>query len=239
MIILALDTTAITASVALLDSENVIGSFSIHNKLTHSEKLLPMIDALLENSGYNVDDIELIAVSRGPGSFTGVRIGIATAKGLAFAKNIPIVGVSALEALAYTFLPSSVTQGEEILILPSMDARRNELYNAAFLLEDSRLERLLDDRAISCEEIADELKHESRKIYINGDGAKKLYDYLTENTGHSPVLAPENLMYQNAVPVGKIGYKNFLEGKMMDAITISPLYLRTSQAERVKQGEVK
>lgn len=239
MIILSMDTTAITASVALLDDENVISSFSVHNKLTHSEKILPMIDDMLENSGYAIDDVELIGVSEGPGSFTGVRIGVSTAKGLAYFKDLPIVGVSALEALAYNFqLLSTVELDSPILISPSMDARRNELYNALFSYDGKTLKRLTEDRPISCEELEEELKGKRGRLFINGDGARKLYDHLISTiTDVEPILAGVCQLYQNAVSVGKLAYRDHLCGKDKDSTKIAPLYLRTSQAERVNNKE--
>lgn len=238
MIIIALDTTAVTASVALLENECVIASSSVHNKLTHSEKILPMIDEILKNSGYTIDDVELIAVSKGPGSFTGVRIGIATAKGLAFAKNVPIVGVSALEALAEGFKLLSDADLENAIISPSMDARRNELYNALFSYDGRSLTRITDDRPISCEELEEELKGQRKKLFINGDGAEKLFSYLnTRTTDIVPIIAPELILKQNAVSVGKLAYRKFLNGEYEDVNKIAPLYLRTSQAERVNNEE--
>ena len=238
MIILALDTTAITASVALLDSDKVIGVTSIHNKLTHSEKLLPMIDELLKNSGYNIDDVELIAVSKGPGSFTGVRIGIATAKGLAFSKRLDLVGVSALEALAENVRLNTHLLGEEIIISPSMDARRNELYNAFFSYDGVEFMRMTPDRAISTEEVMEELKNCDKCLLINGDGAEKLYDYLIESGYKGRVtLASELQLKQNAVSVGRVAYKKYLSGVKEKVNEIAPLYLRTSQAERINNKE--
>lgn len=238
MIILALDTTAVTASVALLDGESQIASFSVHNKLTHSEKLLPMIHQMLDNSGYTVDDLELIAVSRGPGSFTGVRIGVATAKGLAYSKNIPIVGVSALEALAYNLKFTTSFDSDEIIFCPSMDARRNELYNALFTYDGRSICRLTEDRPISCEELELELKGKTNKLFINGDGAAKLFEYLSSHDiDVTPVLVPHTAIHQNAVSVGLVGYGYYQKGIFEDAEKIAPLYLRTSQAERVNNKE--
>ncbi len=238
MIILALDTTAVTASVALLDGECVIASSSVHNKLTHSEKILPMIDEMLKNSGYSVDDIELISVSKGPGSFTGVRIGIATAKGLAYAKKLPVVGVSALEALAENFRMLSVDSFDRVIIAPSMDARRNELYNALFAYDGNELTRLTEDRPISCEELEEEVRDLGSKLLINGDGAEKLHEYLcSRDRGVASVLAPQLILRQNAVSVGKLGYRLYLKGEYEDVNKIAPLYLRTSQAERVNNKE--
>lgn len=239
MIILAIDSTAITASVALLDNETVIGVSSIHNKLTHSEKLLPMIDELLKNSGYTIDDVALYAVSEGPGSFTGVRIGIATVKGLSFEKNTPVVGVSALEALAENLRISDAVDGN-FVICPSMDARRSELYNAIFSFDGSNIERITSDRAISCEELYDELTDLQKNVIINGDGADKFYNFIkSRDFQEKVILAPELLLLQNAVSVGKIAFRKYLQGEFTNGKTLAPLYLRTSQAERINLSKEK
>ena len=237
MIILAMDTTAITASVALLDDECPIASFDIHNKLTHSEKLLPMIDSVLVNSGYTIDDVELVAVSEGPGSFTGVRIGVATAKGIAFPKNLPVVGVSAIEAMAESFAFSTSPDLESVILSPSMDARRNELYNALFEYDGRSLKRLTDDRPISCEELEAELITYGKRVIINGDGAEKLHCYLRDNSKVVSELAPQLLLKQSAVSVGRLAYRLFKLGKYKNVSEIAPLYLRSSQAERMNNKE--
>lgn len=240
MIILAFDSTAVTATVALLDNEDVIGVSSVHNKLTHSEKLLPMTDELLKNSGYSIDDVELLAVSRGPGSFTGVRIGISTVKGISFAKNLPVAGVSSLEALAENVKLSTPLCLDKVIVCPCMDARRNELYNALFLYDGKTLERITEDRAISCEEVGEELSQYNFPVLINGDGAEKFYDFLCSADYQGKFfIAPELLVKQNAVSVGKIAYRMFLENNLTDGEKITPLYLRTSQAERVNNKENK
>lgn len=237
MIILAIDTTAITASVALLENETLIASFDVHNKLTHSEKILPMIDSMLSASGYTFDNVDLVAVSVGPGSFTGVRIGVSTAKGLAYTRRIPVVGVSGLEALAENFRFLSKPELGRVVIAPSMDARRNELYNALFEYDGSTLTRITEDRPISCEELEQELLKLGIPVYINGDGAEKLYGYLSENTNIKAELAPLLMLRQSAVSVGKVGYRKYCNGEIEDVDKISPLYLRTSQAERVNNKE--
>jgi tRNA threonylcarbamoyladenosine biosynthesis protein TsaB len=234
MIILALDTTAVTASVALLDNSCVIASFSVHNKLTHSEKLLKMIDDVLQNSSYTIDDVDLIAVSVGPGSFTGVRIGVATAKGISFGRNIPIVGVSALEAMAENLRLITPNFSESFVICPSMDARRNELYNSLFLYDGVELTRITNDRPISCEELLPELERLKKRVVINGDGAEKLYDFLKDqNVEFSYTLPCNSALRQNAVSVGVIALREYNKGNTKNANDILPLYLRTSQAERV------
>lgn len=237
MIILAMDTTAITASVALLEDDCVIASFDVHNKLTHSEKLLPMINNVLSNSGYTIDDVDLIAVSKGPGSFTGVRIGVATAKGLAYPRNLPIVGVSALEAMAESFIIPSLPLFKSIILCPVMDARRDEFYNALFEYDGFTITRLTEDRPISCQELGVELGQYDKNVYINGDGAELLHCYLYDATDVACDLAPINLLRQSAISVGLLAYRKYNLGEYENVSEIAPLYLRTSQAERMNNKE--
>ncbi len=221
MLILAIETTAVTASAALVDENGIIANFNVNNKLTHSQKLLPMIDAVLVQSGYSIEDVELFCVSAGPGSFTGVRIGIATIKGLAFAHNIPCVTVSSLEALAY------LNKNLGFVMCPVMDARRNEYYNALF---DADMNRIAPDRAISAQELEEELKAYSGVI-LNGDGALKYYNWL-ENRLPNVRLAGEATLLQNACAVGMCGYEKYKKGEIISSSELSPVYLRKPQAER-------
>ena len=225
MLILAIETTAVTASVALVDENGIVACFNVNNKLTHSEKLLPMIDAVLTQSGYKADDVEIICVSAGPGSFTGVRIGIATVKGLAFAKDIPCVTVSSLEALAY------LNKNHGAVICPVMDARRNEYYNALFC---ENMQRISDDRAISAAELEQELKKYDNVI-LNGDGAVKFYNWL-ENRVAGVRLANQTDLLQNAAAVGLCGYEKYKKGESISSLELSPVYLRKPQAEREYKG---
>ena len=221
MLILAIETTAVTASAALVDENGIIANFNVNNKLTHSQKLLPMIDAVLTQSGYSIEDVGLFCVSAGPGSFTGVRIGIATIKGLAFAHNIPCVTVSSLEALAY------LNKNLGFVMCPVMDARRNEYYNALF---DADMNRLSPDRAISAQELEEQLKGYSGVI-LNGDGAAKYHEWL-ENRLPNVKLAGEATLLQNAGAVGMCGYEKYKKGEIISSSELSPVYLRKPQAER-------
>ncbi len=236
MLILAIDSSAVTATAALLEDDKIIGDFNINNRLTHSEKLLPMIDSLLNLSGYSIDDVELIAAAVGPGSFTGVRIGTATAKGLAFARNLPCVAVSVLEALAENARDCDGVIGENCVkyaVCPCMDARRNELYNALFIYEDGELKRVCEDRAISCEKLKEELEKLDLQVYLCGDGAVKMFEYLAQSGAEFTVkLVSGTGLLQNAASVGRVGAKLYREGKICDHSTLRPFYLRDSQAER-------
>jgi len=225
MLVLAIDTTAVTATAALVNENGIIADFNVNNKLTHSEKLLPMIDAVLTQSGYTIDDVELFCVSAGPGSFTGVRIGIATIKGLAFAGNIPCVSVSALEAMAF------LNKNSNAIVCPVMDARRNEYYNALF---DSDMTRLCEDRAVTAEELESELKNYG-EVILCGDGAVKLYTWLNNRLPGVRLANPTSLL-QNAASVGICGYEKYKNGETVSSYELSPVYLRKPQAEREYKG---
>lgn len=214
--ILSFDSSAITASAALTDADEVIKYEFINAGLTHSETLLSMIKSVMQ--GHTFDELDAIAVTAGPGSFTGVRIGIATAKGLAFAGNIPCVSVSTTESIAYNFL------SENAVICSVMDARRMQFYNALFEVKDNKITRLCDDRAISITELEPQLKKYERVI-IAGDGAKLCYDNLSAGNIE---LADEKRMYQNAVGVSLAAK----DKKRISAAALMPVYLRLSQAER-------
>lgn len=212
--LLSIDSSAVTASVALTDGTNVIKSEFINNGLTHSETLMPMIKNVMGEYGF--DDIDGIAVTSGPGSFTGVRIGVSTVKGLAFNNNIPCYSVSTLEAIAHNF--------ENGIICAVMDARRMQFYNALFEVKDCKVIRLTPDRAISIEDLRKELTSFD-KVIIAGDGARLCYKNIElENC----VIAEDDKIYQNAVGVAKaVNEVNKLSSKQL-----MPVYLRQSQAER-------
>jgi tRNA threonylcarbamoyladenosine biosynthesis protein TsaB len=214
--LLSIDSSAVTASVALIDADSVINSEFMNTGLTHSETLLPMIKRVMGD--YKYSDLDKIAISTGPGSFTGVRIGVATVKGLAFANNTPCVGVSTLEAIAQNFA------GENCIVCAVMDARRMQFYNALFKCDNGKVERLTKDRAIAIDDLRAELK-EYDNVIIAGDGAVLCY----ENIGlDNCALADEDKIYQNAIGVAFASKnKNTISPKQL-----MPVYLRQSQAER-------
>lgn len=225
MLILALESSAKAASVALMEDENLIAQYSQCSGLTHSRTLLPMLEDMLKNTEKNIADVDLIAVAHGPGSFTGIRIGVSTVKGLAWAAQKSCVGVSTLEAMAWHGASSGG------LICPVMDARRSQVYNGLFEIDDNaRPKRLTEDRAISLSELAQELRADGREPLLVGDGAKLTYDYLTQ-AGLACRMAPANLVYQSAWGVGMAA----LDKKPGNADDLLPVYLRLSQAERERQ----
>ncbi len=214
--VLSLDSSAVTASVALTDGEKVIKSEFVNSGLTHSETLLPMIKRVMQ--GYEYKDLDAIAVTAGPGSFTGVRIGVATVKGLAFNYNTPCYSVSTLEAIAYNFTDT------DCIVCAVMDARRMQFYNAVFSVKNGCVSRLCKDRAISVEELHEDLKQYD-KVIIAGDGAKLCYDNIGLD---NCCLAPDDKIYQNAISVAKAS----LNKETVSPKTLMPVYLRLSQAER-------
>ena len=232
MKILALDSTENTAAAAITDGETLIGSTVINAGRSHSELLLPAIEALMRSSGLSYDDIGLFACSSGPGSFTGVRIGVSTIKGLAFGRNVPCIGVSATEALAYNFI------NIDGIICPSMDARRSQLYNALFLSENGEIKRLTEDRTIPAAALAIELESYDKPIYLLGGGEHII---RTASEGNSNIMpTPEILKRQNAYSVALCALRHYERGDITDGMTdtsLLPTYLRPSQAERMRNGE--
>ena len=223
MKILAFDTSATVASVALCDNERLLAEYTVNNGNTHSETLLPMVESLLGNFSLSVPDIDLFAVSSGPGSFTGVRIGAATLKGLAFASGKPCVGVSTLEAIAENL---SVCKG---LICPVMNARRAQVYTALFRSDGQTLERLMPDSAISISELDEKLASFGEPVYFSGDGYDVTLSALSL-TEARPV--PERLRHQSAYSVSRVAYAQYLRGEYTNDLSLKVTYLRPSQAER-------
>ena len=225
MLILALDSTALVASVALCRDEQPIASFTVKNGNTHSETLLPMVEAVLRSANATVDDVDLFACSTGPGSFTGVRIGTATVKGLAFGKNKPCIGISTLEALAQNLIPF---QG---IICPVMNARRGQVYNALFYVNQGKLERIAPDRAIALTDLAQELAALAEPIFLVGDGSVLTHKTLSQQLPLL-VLPPEHKRHQRATGVAIAAAQLLSAGETGDGAALQPNYLRLSQAER-------
>lgn len=240
MKILAFDSTAKTASVAVTEDDRLLGLYNIENGLTQSELLLPMAENLMKSLKLTFSDIDAFAAAVGPGSFTGVRIGVSLVKGLAFSKNKPCIAVSTLESIANNLvaLPG--------IIISAMDARRNQIYTATFSSDGKALERKTPDRAISIDSLAEELKNcDTADIYIAGDGYDVLRRGLSER-GINVKETPELLISQNAYSCAKAAYKAYANGSVETDITIAPTYLRMPQAERerlerekeIKQAEI-
>ena len=221
--ILAFETSAKAASVALLENGKLLGESYQNTGLTHSQTLLQMAEDLLKTCGKTTADVKAVAVAAGPGSFTGVRIGVAAAKGFAWGAEIPCVGVSTLEAMAETL---GIWQG---YIVPTMDARRSQTYTAIFKAEDGKITRLEEDRAISYAELGEKIKNFQEPIFLVGDGAEICYNTLKEP---ALVLPPEHRRHQRATGVALVAEKTLAAGERPHGGSLKPNYLRLSQAER-------
>ena len=233
MLTLAFDSTAKAASVAVTDSDKPLAVYTINNGLTQSELLLPMAENVLKSLKLTFSDIELLACSVGPGSFTGVRIGTALVKGIAFGKNIPCASVSTLEALAENLF------GTEGIIVPAMDARRSQLYTAIFEYKDGVMIRHTEDLAISTVELAEKLKEfESKSIYVVGDGYAVAHKAL-KAAGINACETPPLLRDENAYSVARVAARKNLDGSVTDDLQHLPTYLRVPQAERERLERLK
>ena len=225
MLILAFETSAKAASVALTEDGKLLGEAYQNTGLTHSQTLMVMAEDLLKTCGKTPQQVEAVAVAAGPGSFTGVRIGVAAAKGFAWGGEIPCYGVSTLEAMA---LNIGVWQG---YVVPTMDARRNQTYTAIFHAEKGVLTRMEEDMAISFEELKEKIKNCQEPVFLVGDGAVLCYNTLIEEVP-GLVLPPEHRMYQRATGVALAAQKQIDAGEKGNGADLKPNYLRLSQAER-------
>ena len=225
MTILAMDTSATAASVCLATEEKIIGSFYINTALTHSQTLAPMTEQLCANAGVPLSEVEAIAVNAGPGSFTGVRIGVAAAKGLAFANDLPCVSVSTLESMAYNYF------GADCVVCALMDARCAQVYNAFFRVTGDRVERLCDDRAISLADLTKALCRYDETVLLVGDGAAVAFHSL-EDPPANVRLAPPNVRIQTAASVACAAFAHIQAGNTMSPAALMPVYLRLPQAQR-------
>ena len=225
MLILAFETSAKAGSAAIWQDGRLLGESYQNTGLTHSQTLLAMAEDLLKSCGFQPQDVTAVAVAAGPGSFTGVRIGVAAAKGFAWGLEIPCCGVSTLEAMAENL---GIYDG---YVLPVMDARRSQVYNAIFKAEKGVLSRCSEDRAISLSDLCQELKKFDGPISLVGDGSNLTYNTLKEQIP-SLILPPEHRMHQRAAGVALVAEKMLQKGEVCDAAALTPNYLRLSQAER-------
>ncbi len=225
MKIIALETSAVTASVAVTEDERLLAQSFQNSGLTHSATLMPMVSALLKNTGLTLDEMDVVAVAAGPGSFTGVRIGVAAAKGLAWPGDKPCAPCSTLEAMAWQ---CAHVEGE---ICAAMDARRNQVYCARFRAEGGTLTRLTPDRAMGLDGLADEVRASGLPQILVGDGAHLVRAALEEQ-GLPCSPMPPHLIYQTAWGVARCALRIAREGQLVSAAAMAPSYHRLSQAER-------
>lgn len=234
MKILAIESSAGPASCALTGDGRILASAGVHNGLTHSQTLIPLVDSVLKTAGVPLGEVDLLAVAAGPGSFTGVRIGVAALKGLAFVQDKPCVGVSTLAAMAHTAdgIPF------EGVVCAAMDARCRQVYTALFSCEGGNLARLTPDEALPLEELEKRLLSCNKSIFLVGDGAELCYNTLSVRVP-GLVLAPPHLRFQQAS--GVAAQAALEKDKAVSAEKLQPIYLRLPQAERelrARQGAV-
>ena len=232
MLILAFETSAKACSVAIHDGQKLLGESYQNTGLTHSQTLMVMAEDLLKSCGKTAADVTHLAVAAGPGSFTGVRIGVSAAKGFAWGAELPVYGVSTLESMA---LSLGALHGH---VCCCMDARRKQVYNAIFLAENGKLTRVSEDRAISLEDLKNELEHIDGPVFLVGDGAELTHKTLS---GEIPglILPPEHRRQQRASGVALAAIEAMNRGESADGAALQPNYLRLSQAERERLERMK
>ena len=233
MKILGIDSSGLVASAAIAAEKNIIAEFTVNNKQTHSQTLLPMIEKVVDISGIELEQIDAIAIAAGPGSFTGLRIGSATAKGIGLALKKPVVSVPTLEGLAYRV---SVFDG---IICPIMDARRNQVYTGIYKMDKGNLVCLSEQKAVDIHEIMEELEKYDEKVIFLGDGVEVQRETIEKEFKKEYCFAPIHLSKQSAAAVAVLGDIYFNQGKAEDAAEHKPIYLRKSQAEREREERLK
>ncbi|MBO5199138.1 MAG: tRNA (adenosine(37)-N6)-threonylcarbamoyltransferase complex dimerization subunit type 1 TsaB [Lachnospiraceae bacterium] len=226
MKILAIDSSGLVASAAILTEENLIAEYTVNYKKTHSQTLLPMIDEIVRMAEVDLKEIDAIALAEGPGSFTGLRIGSSTAKGLGLALGKPIIGVSTLKALAYNLF------GTDSLICPMMDARRGQVYTGLYSFEEGKMVTLIDQTVISAEQMIETACRFEKPVIYLGDGVPVYRGLLEEKTTVPYTFAPAHVSKQRAGAVGALAFEYYKQGKVQTAAEHAPVYLRLSQAER-------
>ena len=233
MKILSLDSSATVATVALAEDQEILAEYTLNNGNTHSETLLPMVETVLKTYGITPKEIDAFAATTGPGSFTGVRIGAATIKGLAFGK-MACVGVSSLEALAYNLIDDNT------VVCAVMDARRDQLYNALFKVEDGSITRLCEDRVISFEELLSELSALKCELKLVGDGVNVFKSYASESGMDISFIidTPERYVFQSGLSVARAALAKYNREGAISDIELAPTYLRIPQAERERNEKL-
>lgn len=224
--VLAIDTSSMVASAAVLDDDKVLGEITYNYKKQHSTILIPMIDSLLSSLGLEVSQMDCIACASGPGSFTGLRIGAATAKGLCHGAGKPIVGIPTLDGLAFNMAYAAG------IICPCMDALHDNVYTAIYRWQGDRLFKIEDYMALSLKELSERLSIYNEKVVFLGDGIFVYRDKITELLGEKAVFAPVHMNMQRASSIGALALERYKRGDTDDYLTFAPFYLRKPQAER-------
>lgn len=226
MKILAVDSSGLVASVAVVMDDNLLGEFTMNYKKTHSQTLLPMLDELADMIELDLNTLDAIAVAGGPGSFTGLRIGSATVKGLALALDKPVIQIPTVDALAYNLC------GHRDLVCPLMDAKRNQTYTGLYQFDGNQMQVIKEQCAVEISAIVAEINNIGKPVVFLGDGVAVFRDYIAEHCTIDYTFAPAHLNKQRAGAVAALAEEYYKQGKIMDAAEHKPEYLRLSQAER-------
>lgn len=226
MKILAIDSSGLVASVAVVDDDKLLGEYTINHKKTHSQTLLPMLDELANMIELDLNTIDAVAVAGGPGSFTGLRIGSATVKGLALALDKPVISVPTVDALAYNLW------GHRDIICPLMDARRNQTYTGLYRFNGNQMLILQEQCVVDINTIIAKINDIGQPAVFMGDGVPVFQSYIEENIRTDYIFAPAHMNKQRAAAVAALAEQYYIEGKAIDAAAHKPEYLRLSQAER-------
>jgi len=226
MNILAVESSGMVAAVALVRDGRLIGEYFLDHEKTHSQHLMPLVEQLLCGLDIKISDIDIFAASKGPGSFTGLRIGLATVKGLAQALDKPVIGVPTLDGLAYNLLSR---QG---LICPIMNARREQVYTSIYRSNDSKLQRLDQYMAIPVIELVQKLKTFDEPVMFNGDGVPAYWNIIKNEMGDKALMAPANVLTQRASSIACLALDLFKTEGAQKYTEVVPFYLRKSQAEQ-------
>ena len=231
MKILGLDSSGLVASVAVVEDDVLLGEFTVNYKKTHSQTLLPMLDELAKMIELDLDTLDAIAIAAGPGSFTGLRIGSAIAKGLGLALDKPLISVPTVDALAYNLY------GHRDIICPLMDARRNQTYTGLYQFEDEKMQVLCPQCVVGIDEIVAKINENNAPVVFLGDGVPVFTTYIEENCKVPYSFAPAHVNKQRAAAVAALGEEYYKAGKLESAEEHKPEYLRLSQAERERMEQ--
>ena len=233
MKILGMDSSGLVASVAIVENDILVAEYTVNHKKTHSQTLLPMLDELTKMTELELESIDAIAVAAGPGSFTGLRIGVATVKALGLALEKPIVAVPTCHGLAYNMW------GTDKVVCPILDARRNQVYTGVYQFVEGELKVIKDQDAMGIDELVEFINGLNREVIFVGDGIPVYSEYIKENLKMTASFAPAGFNRQRASSVAALGLKMYEAGIYEDADSHKPIYLRKSQAEREREEQMK
>lgn len=225
MKVLAIDTSSMVATCAVLDEEKVLGEYNLNQDMTHSERLIPMIKVIMDNLNLKIEEIDLFAGAEGPGSFTGLRIGLATIKSLAHVVDKPVLGISTLEALAFNIPFGGI-------VVPIMDARRNRVFTGIYQWENGILINRFEPNIMEIDKLIEKIQSFEGKVVFNGNGTAVYKDNISEKLGSKAIFAPIHLNEARASSVGELAMLKWNRGQRENYFDLVPEYLRESQAQR-------